>query len=81
MTSGLTLTQALPFPDAIDRAALISYIADCGARTVYLTAGFSESLRLELRRRKVTLEPLGPPSQLALFAEPPLPSEDQPTAT
>jgi hypothetical protein len=65
--SGLTLAAALPYPDAIDRPGLLRYIVATGARQIYLTAGFSDSLAAELRAIQVVAWPLGPPQQLALF--------------
>lgn len=67
--SGLELRTTLPFPDLIDKDGLLRYVADAGARRLYLTAGYSESLAAALRqtRTPVQVEPLGPPRQLGLF--------------
>lgn len=64
---GLELTCALPYPDALDRLGLLRYVADSEVQRLFLTAGYSDALAKELRARKVTVEPLGPPRQLALL--------------
>ncbi len=74
--SNLELSAALPFPDAIDRPGLLRYVAATGAKKLYLTSGYSETLAAEFAPVKlgkpgvhqaVELAPLGPPRQLPLF--------------
>jgi hypothetical protein len=66
---GLELLSALPFPDGPDLPALLRYVADTEARDVYLTAGFSEEVAQVVRARtRARVQPLGPPTQMDLFA-------------
>ena len=67
LPEGAILSGAIPLADGLDQPALRRYIADSEARTVYLTAGYSDALAATLRRTGVQLEPLGPPRQLPLF--------------
>lgn len=66
---GLDLSAALLFPDAIDRAGLLQYVRDCGARRVYVTGGGGGgAAALAAQLGSVSVAFLGPPSQLALFS-------------
>lgn len=66
--AGWELASALPFPDAIDRPGLLSYLATTEARKLYLPAGYSEELAAALAKAypRVEVTPLGPPRQLPL---------------
>jgi hypothetical protein len=67
LPAGLELNAALPFPDGLDAAQLVSYARDCEARQVYLTAGYTVAVAEALARHRIQALPLGPPRQLALF--------------
>ncbi len=59
--------EAFPLADAVDHAELHAFVAETGARDVYLTGGHVEEFRAELRAKGLRVFPLVPPVQLALF--------------
>lgn len=67
LPAGAHFAGAVPLADGLDEPALRRYIAESEARTVYLTAGYSDALAAALQPAGVTLLPLGPPRQLPLF--------------
>jgi hypothetical protein len=67
LPGGTRLGGAVALADGLDQAGLLRYIKDSEASTVYMTAGYSDSLAATLRRARVELAPLGPPRQLPLF--------------
>ena len=48
---------------------LCRYARGSDAKRVYLTAGYSPEVAAALAAHRIACEPLGPPQQLALFAE------------
>lgn len=67
LPSGVTLMAGLAFPDGLDAAQLLTYARDCEAREVFLTAGYGPGVAAALSQHGIRAQPLGPPSQLALF--------------
>lgn len=55
--------------DGLGGEELCRYARGSGAKRVYLTAGYSPEVAAALAAHRIACEPLGPPQQLALFAE------------
>lgn len=67
LPSGVTLAAGIAFPDGLDAAQLVTYVRDCEAREVFLTAGYGPDVASALAQHGIRALPLGPPRQLALF--------------
>lgn len=67
LPSGVTLAASIAFPDGLDVARLVTYVRDCEAREVFLTAGYGPDVVSALAQHGIRALPLGPPRQLALF--------------
>jgi putative mRNA 3-end processing factor len=66
---GPTLSDGwLPLSDHADFDAVVRYVLDTGAREVYFTQGYGPAMARALAAHRVRAFPLGPPSQMDLFA-------------
>ncbi len=55
--------------DGLGLSGVVRYARGTGARRLFLLAGYSNEVAAALSRHRIACEPLGPPTQLGLFAD------------
>lgn len=61
--------ESIPYSSHADFAGLLAYVLASGAREVATVRGFADDFAAELRQRAIDAYVIGPPRQIALFAD------------